>query len=268
MDDARLRLALGIERKALAAWEQIYSAADSLPSGVCEHLPEGMTTRPDWAYIQCMLLAASIDKGRDTNSFTLDACMQGGSSWDPPSVVYWTLLASRRYPDREATVLLLELWNYRRRIANVEVGPSKREERRSELSEGGARFLRRHPLLDVQLALSSPMPSDVDVPEISSIVATLADMIHRSNDFDWSQEGLSNLSAWAAVAPVTPQRESHDWRSVVGELWIKKLVRHFEDQPERLISEVRERSSVIRELIRMPGPNWLRQPLLELLDDG
>lgn len=201
----------------------------------------------------------------------LEVCAEApdGPIWDPPSVVYWTTKASGRYPDREATVLLLELWDLRRRLGSARMGPSQKLMRSERLGEGGAvKYRRSHPLIDVEHAVAWAMPDDLNVVNASKTLERMRNMLSNPKAFDWSTDGMALLPDWAAVAPVVPKRVSQDARTVTAQRWIDMLMARNQDDQHMLLEGIRRRDVVIRELQRMPISPWLRQGLVEAANAG
>ena len=192
-----------------------------------------------------------------------------GPIWDPPSVVYWTTKASGRYPDREGTTMLLELWDLRRRLGDTGGRPSRKLQRSHFLGDDRfVKYRRSHPLIDVEHALAWKMPNDLGVVDARIALERMRRMIFEPKAFDWTTAGIALLPNWAVVAPVVTKRVGQDTRTLTAQRWIDMLIVRTQGATDKLLDSIRDKPRVIRELHRMPLSPWLRQGLIEVDEDA
>ena len=173
MDKQALDVARQIQKLAHKAFLSVFDASqETIP----EHFASGVgaPTGPDGsAYLACLFLAASVDRGNQYN-VPLITHNQGGPhgiAGGPRSVVCWLAFnaSAARFPDPEATALILEAWASSRQESPLPT--------RAPRVKGFSETPRGDPLLqapidlilEVEQAIAMPGTLELPLPEFEQL---------------------------------------------------------------------------------------------------
>jgi hypothetical protein len=269
MDQEAYRIARRIEDLGRKAFLSVFDASQKT---ISEHHASGVCapTGPDGsAYLACLFLAASVDRGNQPN-IPLITHNQGGPhgiAGGPRSVVYWLTFnaSAARFADPEATALILEAWAFRRQKSPL----ANRKPRVKGFSETprGDPLLQApaDPILEIEQAIRMPGTLELPLPELTQLPEHAYAHVLSATCLppdSWARHPAlveQAIAAWGKVAPVVPLRVSRDARTRAGWKFLERLIEHVDSapRPESILSFIASDAVTRREIRRIAADSGL-----------